>query len=90
MFLAGCEEGLLPYDRSEDPAEERRLFFVGMTRAKQRLFLSSARRRFLFGQTFQAEPSPYLTDIQEELRRLEEEHAPQRRFDQTATQPGLF
>ncbi len=90
VFLAGCEEGLLPYDRSEDPEEERRLFFVGMTRAKQRLFLSSARKRFLFGQTLQAEPSSYLTDIQEELRRLEEEHAPRRRFDRTATQPSLF
>lgn len=89
VFLAGCEDGLLPYQRSEDPEEERRLFFVGMTRAKQRLFLSSAAERFLFGETRRSDPSPYLADIQDELRRLEQPRAPQRRPPQE-TQQNLF
>jgi uncharacterized protein (TIGR00375 family) len=59
VFIAGCEDGLLPLrwgSRREeaDDAEERRLFFVGMTRATTRLVLSSAARR---------PPSPYLADI---------------------------
>lgn len=89
VCIAGCDDGLLPYDRSEDPEEERRLFFVGMTRAKQRLFLSSVANRFLYGKTRHAGPSPYLADIQDELRRLEEERAPQRRLPQE-TQRSLF
>ncbi len=92
VFIAGCEDGLLPYTRNEDPEEERRLFFVGMTRAKQRLFLSSAARRFLFGETRHAVPSPYLADIEDTLRLLEEEQAPRRRPDtgRPAIQPHLF
>jgi DNA helicase-2/ATP-dependent DNA helicase PcrA len=89
VFIAGCEEGLLPYERSEDPEEERRLFFVGMTRAKQRLFLSSTAKRFLFGETRHAEPSPYLSDIQNELRRMEDVQAP-RRPPERETQQNLF
>jgi DNA helicase-2/ATP-dependent DNA helicase PcrA len=76
VFIAGCEEGLLPYDRSENAEEERRLFFVGMTRARQRLFLSFAAKRFLYGKTRRAAASPYLSDIRDELRRLEEARAP--------------
>src|SRR5206468_1865456 len=53
VFLAGCENGLLPLwlpgVTDHDEAEERRLFFVGMTRARERLFLSYARRRARFG-----------------------------------------
>jgi DNA helicase-2/ATP-dependent DNA helicase PcrA len=89
VFIAGCEEGLLPYERSDDPEEERRLFFVGMTRAKQRLFLSSAAKRFLFGKTRHAEPSPYLSDIQNELRQMEEVQAP-RKPPERGTQQSLF
>jgi DNA helicase-2/ATP-dependent DNA helicase PcrA len=89
VFIAGCEEGLLPYERSENPDEERRLFFVGMTRAKQRLFLSSAAKRFLYGDTRQATPSPYLSDIQDELRRLEESTL-RRKPPDRETQQRLF
>jgi DNA helicase-2/ATP-dependent DNA helicase PcrA len=89
VFIAGCEEGLLPYERSEDHEEERRLFFVGMTRAKQRLFFSSAAQRFLYGETRQAAPSPYLSDIQDELRRLEESRIP-RKPPERETQQSLF
>ncbi len=54
VFVVGMEEGLFPHSRSmdthDDMEEERRLCYVGMTRAKERLFLTSARRRMVFGQ----------------------------------------
>jgi DNA helicase II / ATP-dependent DNA helicase PcrA len=72
VFLTGCEDGLLPlrWGGRLDPgqeAEERRLFFVGMTRARSHLFLSHARRRAWRGSVRDAAPSPFLTDIQEAL-----------------------
>jgi DNA helicase II / ATP-dependent DNA helicase PcrA len=72
VFLAGCEDGLLPlrWGGTLDPgqeAEERRLFFVGMTRARSHLFLSHARRRAWRGTVRDAAPSPFLTDIEEAL-----------------------
>jgi len=60
--------------REDDLEEERRLFYVGMTRAKKYLFLTRAKRRFLFGREYRLEPSPYLQAIEEELlHRLEEQ-----------------
>ncbi len=54
VFMVGMEEGLFPHIRSmdavDDIEEERRLCYVGMTRAKERLFLTSARKRKIFGQ----------------------------------------
>lgn len=72
VFLAGCEDGLLPlrWGPEEDPeevAEERRLFFVGMTRARQRLFLTHARKRFWRGQVRPQTISPFVAAIQQEL-----------------------
>ncbi len=67
VFLVGMEEGLLPHSRSvgvqEALEEERRLCYVGMTRAMERLFLTSARSRQVFGQRRIAEPSRFLTEI---------------------------
>jgi DNA helicase II / ATP-dependent DNA helicase PcrA len=71
VFLVGCEDGLLPFSfpgRAGGPdddatAEERRLFFVGLTRAQDRLYLSHARRRFRFGSEREAGPSPFLGAI---------------------------
>ena len=54
-----------------DTEEERRLFYVGMTRAKEQLYLTYAKRRQLFGQTMIPNPSPYLADIAEELKAYE-------------------
>jgi DNA helicase-2/ATP-dependent DNA helicase PcrA len=66
----GLEEGLLPHSRSlagEDALEEeRRLCYVGMTRAMDRLHLSWARSRQVFGQRRVAEPSRFLAEIPEE------------------------
>lgn len=70
VFIVGCEDGILPlsFDGEEgDLAEERRLLFVGMTRAKERLVLSWARRRLLRGRAEARRPSPFLEDIRKEL-----------------------
>jgi DNA helicase II / ATP-dependent DNA helicase PcrA len=71
VFLTGVEEGLLPHQMSATepggPAEERRLFYVGITRAKKRLFLSLAMTRAQFGETSVAMPSRYLQEIPSEL-----------------------
>ena len=71
VFIAGLEDGTLPHARSfEDPeamAEERRLLYVGITRAKERLFLLHALNRTTYGYSEPAEPSRYLEDIPMEL-----------------------
>ena len=71
VFLAGCEQGLLPYaifkNNQPDPDEERRLFYVGMTRARSFLFLTHARRRLIFNHLYHLEKSPFLADIEKEL-----------------------
>ena len=71
IFLVGLEQGTLPHVRSFDEpggvAEERRLLYVGMTRAKQKLYLSSALQRTLFGSTTAFLPSSFLGDIPIEL-----------------------
>ncbi|HLF78378.1 MAG TPA: UvrD-helicase domain-containing protein [Dehalococcoidia bacterium] len=71
VFIVGMEEGLLPHIRSfEDPAqmeEERRLAYVGVTRAKDRLYLVRAFRRALMGQGSHNPPSRFLKDLPSEL-----------------------
>ena len=71
VVLAGLEEGLFPHSRSaEDEAEleeERRLCYVGITRAETRLFLTSAARRRNFGEYQATEPSRFLDEIPAEL-----------------------
>jgi DNA helicase-2/ATP-dependent DNA helicase PcrA len=71
VFITGMEEGLLPHSRSlEDPdemAEERRLCYVGITRAKDRVFLSYAFRRTMWGSSDVATPSRFLSDIPTQL-----------------------
>ena len=71
VFVAGCETGILPYARpgtTPDVDEERRLLYVGMTRAKQALYLTSARRRTLFGKSEKRRPSPFIHEIEESLK----------------------
>ena len=77
VFLVGCEDGLLPLvwpgGDPPDLPEERRLFFVGMTRARSRLFLFHSRKRMVRGETREAEPSPFLKDVAEVLLEIREE-----------------
>ena len=72
VFVAGCEQGLVPYcspgTGSCDLEEERRLLFVAMTRAKEQLYLSWARKRTLYGKTEKRQPSPFLDEIERPLK----------------------
>jgi DNA helicase-2/ATP-dependent DNA helicase PcrA len=76
VFMVGLEERLFPHvralDDNEQMEEERRLCYVGMTRAMQRLFLSNARRRRVFGQDQMNPPSRFIADIPSELIDIEE------------------
>lgn len=69
VFLVGCEDGLLPLrlpgrkPSEEEIAEERRLFFVGLTRAQDRLYISHVRRRVRHGTERDCVPSPFLAAI---------------------------
>ena len=66
VFITGCEDGVFPLRRMgivENLEEERRLMYVGITRAMQELYLSRARCRMMYGQTFRNEPSQFLSEI---------------------------
>ncbi len=71
VFVVGLEEGLFPHSRSiidkEQLEEERRLMYVAMTRAKEKLYLSYARQRLFFGQRNNGSPSRFLSEIPENL-----------------------
>jgi DNA helicase-2/ATP-dependent DNA helicase PcrA len=71
VFIVGIEDGMLPHSRSLDDgeslAEERRLFYVGITRARDRLYLSHVFRRTFYGETEISVPSRFLGDIPVEL-----------------------
>ena len=79
VFIVGMEDGIFPGDLArfseEDMEEERRLCYVGITRAKQELYLSSSRSRMLFGQTKRNPPSCFLKEIDPDL--LEESVSPE-------------
>jgi len=74
VFIIGCENGLLPYSLYEsqktDLDEEKRLLYVGMTRAKNFLFLSHAKRRFIHKRELHLKRSPFLDTIEKELIEL--------------------
>ncbi len=76
VFLAGFEEGILPHSRclidETEIEEERRLCYVGITRAKEFLYISYASRRLFFGKSSLNEPSRFLIDIPKDLLEFEE------------------
>ncbi|MBI3181553.1 MAG: UvrD-helicase domain-containing protein [Myxococcales bacterium] len=80
VFLIGMEEGLLPHSGMQGEAqnleEERRLCYVGMTRARRKLFLTRAASRTFRGKAAPRTPSRFLDDIPEELFELEDLGAP--------------
>ncbi len=93
VFIAGCENGIVPLIREGkdlDTAEERRLFYVGMTRAKERLYLTHARRRTMYGKTQEGRPSPFLADIKEELKTYEKAKAMKVKKVAESEQTNLF
>ncbi len=71
VFIVGLEEGIFPHSRSLNDAnqleEERRLAYVGITRAKERLFLTFAKRRLFYGDFIENPPSRFLQDIPKDL-----------------------
>ncbi len=82
VFIAGCEAGLLPYrppEGREDIFEERRLFYVALTRARERAVLTWSRRRTLFGQRLSQGPSPFIQEIPAPLIEVVEAVAPKPR-----------
>ncbi|MFV9503332.1 MAG: ATP-dependent helicase [Oscillochloridaceae bacterium umkhey_bin13] len=89
VFLVGLEEGLLPHSRStgerDKLEEERRLLYVGITRAKRRLYLSYAFRRTNYGRTQNTTPSRFLADIPRELLKQ-----PAKRKATPAAQTSMF
>lgn len=70
VFLVGMEEGLFPHNMSlmeNNLEEERRLCYVGITRAKERLYLTNAKRRMLYGKENMNIPSRFISEIDEKL-----------------------
>ncbi len=71
VFITGLEEGLFPHERLDDSGvdheEERRLFYVALTRAEKKVFLSFAHMRTIFGSQRVNVPSQFLTDISDDL-----------------------
>ncbi|MBA3789473.1 UvrD-helicase domain-containing protein [Patescibacteria group bacterium] len=77
VFVTGMEEGLFPHEgqgdsEKRDEEEERRLFYVAMTRAKKRLLLTFARIRRIYGTDYLSEPSSFLRDIDPSLTEYRE------------------
>jgi len=74
VFIVGCEDDYLPYRRSDkasvDVDEERRLFYVGMTRAQHQLYLSWAQTRRIYGKKTKRSLSPFVHDIEARLKTL--------------------
>ncbi len=93
VFIAGCEAGLIPFRRAQTNEaidEERRLFFVALTRAREQVFLCHARRRHRFGKICEPELSPFVADI--DPARLTHALRPRqgKKKEKQAVQLGLF
>ncbi|HEY0593511.1 MAG TPA: 3'-5' exonuclease, partial [Thermoanaerobaculia bacterium] len=94
VFLAGMEEGILPHSNSRDDVEEeRRLCYVGMTRAREQLYCIWCLQRRMHGQFREQGPSPFLGDIPEgvtEEVRLHSRYAPRRDWDDEPRQRPAY
>ena len=94
VFIAGCEHGLLPltWGRAGKAIldEERRLFYVGVTRARRKLYLCRARRRLWRGKVRELPPSPYLADIEERLLERRRSRIPGKQTKNDDDQLNLF
>ena len=92
VFIPGCENGLLPYNlykSDADVEEEKRLLYVGMTRAKKLLYLTRARTRILRGRKFNLPKSSFIQSIQEELLQ-QIKNKPRKKPEEKDNQLSLF
>ena len=93
VFVTGCETGLIPFARDgrtvDDPEEERRLFYVGMTRAMDILCLTYALKRRIYGTQVKRQRSVFIDDIEKRLVRLEK-RSPKAPVEKKETQLELF
>ena len=87
VFLIGMEEGIMPHSMSlneeSELEEERRLCYVGITRAKERLYITNAKRRMLFGNTSMNPPSRFIREIDSNLIEKEESKTENKVFNKT-------
>ena len=91
VFVTGCEDGLIPFEREgmqSNPQEELRLFYVALTRAQRRLWLTYAKRRRIFGQVISQQPSPFLVRIAGDMKDLKKPY--KRKKKPQPVQLGLF
>ena len=92
VFLVGLEEDILPYrPPAKDPAvveEERRLFYVAITRAQQRLFMTHALKRVLYGRPLKGGASPFLTEFEKRLKSVDK--LPSKKQKKKVKQLDLF
>jgi len=92
VFIPGCEEGLLPYNlykNEVDVEEEKRLLYVGMTRAKKLLYLTNAKSRTIRGRKLNLPKSHFLSSIQQELIQ-QIKNKPPKKTEEKDNQLSLF
>ena len=94
VFISGCEQGYIPFERinseSFDIEEERRLFYVAMTRAMTRLYLTLAKSRRIYGRLESRSPSPFVTDIEAHLKKDESPRITNKKKKSDQRQLSLF
>ncbi len=94
VFISGCEQGYIPFERSnrEPPniEEERRLFYVAMTRAMTRLYFTRAKSRRIYGRLESRPPSPFVTDIEAHLKKDESPRKTKKKKKSDQKQLSLF
>ena len=92
VFMAGMEEGLFPHSRTllneEEIEEERRICYVGITRARRKLFLTNARMRNIFGKSTMFPPSRFLNELPASV--VEEQVGPGSHGKDSCPPAGLF
>jgi DNA helicase II / ATP-dependent DNA helicase PcrA len=86
VFIAGCEDGIIPHARSLEEGqgnleEERRLFYVAITRAKEKLIITQARARRRLREVVETSPSPFLAEIPAHLIQVVEAEKPAQEGD---------